>query len=102
MASPQSASLFDELETRIGGAMLVDRHRLRRKLQGIRRGGAVGGERMARWVHELEISEAIRRKRDERRPRAQFDDSLPVCQRRDEIAAAIRDHDVVILWSYDR
>ncbi len=97
MASLRSAPLFDELETRIGGAMLADQHRLRRKLRGIRRGGAVGGERMAHWVHELEISEAICRKRDERRPRAQFDESLPVCQRRDEIAAAIRDHDVVIL-----
>jgi ATP-dependent helicase HrpA len=97
MSSSRPASLLDELERRIGGAMLADQHRLRRKLRAIRRGGAVGGERMAQWVHELEISEALRRNRGERRPRVEYDLSLPVCQRRDEIAAAVRDNQVVIV-----
>ena len=97
MSSPRPAPLFDELESRLAGAMLADRHRLLRQLRSIRQGGSVGGDRLARWVHQLEISESIRGKRDERRPRAEFDESLPVCRGGTRSPRRSGDHQVVIV-----
>ncbi|HMV63191.1 MAG TPA: hypothetical protein PKE01_07635, partial [Rhodocyclaceae bacterium] len=47
----------------------------------------------------LRIADSAARRiaREQARPRPDFPDELPVNQRRDEIAAAIRDHQVVIV-----
>ncbi|WP_026262881.1 ATP-dependent RNA helicase HrpA [Chitiniphilus shinanonensis] len=52
---------------------------------------------LAELTRELETAAAQTARRRERLPRPKFDDHLPVNQRRDEIAAAIRDHQVVIV-----
>lgn len=80
--------------------MLVDRHRLRRQWQGIQeaiRAGRPHDQSLAKFQAALEKSTRTREQRWNARPACQYDDLLPVCQRRDEIAAAIRDHQVIVL-----
>src|SRR4029077_4275867 len=49
------------------------------------------------WQHDVNDSRLRFRNRLERRPAIEYDDILPVVQRKDEIAAAIRDHQVVVV-----
>ncbi len=75
-------------------AMLVDRHPLRRQLQQHRR------EKRplpSTWHKRLERSRALAAQRVATLPEPTFDLSLPVSQRWEEIADAIRDHQVVVL-----
>ena len=59
--------------------------------------GVAGDRRLARWNQELQRSIALRHTRSTGVPAIRFDDELPVSRKRDDIAAAIRDHQVVIV-----
>jgi ATP-dependent helicase HrpA len=75
----------------IDGCLIADRHRLRRRLQ---QAGPAG---MAKLAAEIEAS---RQKAEQRRvnlPVPTYPDELPVSERRDEILAAIKANQVVIV-----
>ncbi len=86
-----------ELENRIAQAMLADRFRLRRKLEGLAGSGEIAGRPLTRWVEQLETSIALRQQRQSQLPGVEYDDALPICQRRDEIMAAIAENQVVVV-----
>ncbi len=80
--------------------MFADRHRLRQELRAIQAEGKQGKRvdgRLAQWRKNFERSMALRETRRAGVPRVQFDDDLPVSRKRDAIAAAIREHQVVIV-----
>lgn len=95
-----------ELERRIEDALGWDRPRLRQRLRSLfrapfraqfRDSGRPAGELLDKLVQEIERSCAVRRRREELRPRVRFDESLPVAIRREDIANAIFDHQVVVV-----
>ena len=92
---------LDELESEILQAMFADRHRLRSALRGIqaaaRDGKPLDRQRMARLEKELQQSVGRCQARRKSFPKLTFDPDLPISARREDIAAAIRDHQVVIV-----
>lgn len=89
-----------EIEEALTRTMMVDRQRLRRMWEGVqaaRRKQQPHDRNLSRLQEELAKSCQRREQRLNARPIPKYDDSLPVCQRRDEIAAAIRDHRVIVL-----
>ncbi|MGP3971990.1 ATP-dependent RNA helicase HrpA [Streptomyces sp. 6N223] len=97
LPSPQLSP--QALAERLPGLMLRDAHRLGRRLEGIRR----MRKESARQAVLGEIAEAIdaaERRVARRRaavPEIGYPQELPVSQRKDDILAAIRDHQVVIV-----
>ncbi|MFD4192192.1 ATP-dependent RNA helicase HrpA [Amycolatopsis thermoflava] len=87
-------SPLEDLRARLPGLMLRDEHRLRRRLDGARR--ARDKDRVAREI-AADIDAAEARVQRRRAPEIRYPDELPVSQRKDDIAAAIRDHQVVIV-----
>src|SRR4051794_7707667 len=92
-----------ELATKINAAMQADRHRLRQMLRRFPRGKTPDAKSLATFERQLSASIS---KADERRrrhpalgatPTLKFDDPLPICDRIDEIAAAIEKHQVVVV-----
>ncbi len=82
------------------GCMLRDEIRLRARLLGLRRGRPTAppeGRDLLRIAREIERSRARREWRDAHRPEPSFPEELPVSERRGEIAAAVREHPVVIV-----
>ncbi|WP_236789443.1 ATP-dependent RNA helicase HrpA [Amycolatopsis sp. GM8] len=76
--------------------MLRDEHRLRRRLDGARK--SRDPERIARQLAgDVDAAELRVRQRRESLPKITYPAELPVSQRRDDIAAAIRDNQVVIV-----
>src|SRR3954463_1005457 len=93
-------SFFRDLEARIDGAMQADRHRLRNLLRAVRNDEEQGrrpDEKLERLLKLLDESSIRHEKRQSLVPRLEYDESLPVVARREEIAAAIRDHQVVVV-----
>lgn len=89
-----------DIEQALSRTMLVDRHRLRQQWQGIQqaqRAGRPSDQNLVRFQTALHRSCQACEQRGNARPKPKYDDQLPVCQRRDEIAAAIRDHRVIVL-----
>jgi len=96
MSEQSSPAILRELQARLQGLMPQDAHRLRRRIEGAKKS-----------KHADAIAEAIRAdvERAEQRlatrraaaPRVTYPEQLPVSQRKDEILAAIRDHQVVIV-----
>ena len=101
------------IRARLGEAMLYDAGRIRVRLRGLER-AASGGRRstrkgsspnppkdpqavIERIERDLERSIALRAERAARVPKVTYPEDLPVSGKRDEIAAAIRDHQVVIV-----
>ncbi|MCL6414632.1 ATP-dependent RNA helicase HrpA [Aestuariirhabdus sp. Z084] len=83
-----------ELQAMLESAMLIDRHPLRRQLHQYRR------EKKAipaRWHQRLERSLDLAARRKAALPQPEFDLSLPVSQRWQEIAEAIEKHQVVVV-----
>ncbi|MCA9081286.1 MAG: ATP-dependent RNA helicase HrpA, partial [Planctomycetaceae bacterium] len=81
-------------------AMASDRGRLRGALQGVQRlqrDGKPFDRSLQRVQADLERSVQQRAERLQRLPEISYDDTLPVVQRKDEIATAIRDHQVVVV-----
>ena len=91
-----TASLLDQLRARLPALTVGDEHRLRRRLDGAR--NARDPRRaLGEIAADIEAAELRVRQRREGMPKIRYPDELPVSQRRDEIAAAIRDHQVVIV-----
>src|SRR5438046_1920172 len=93
-------SFFDEIEQRIAAAMQADRFRLRNLLRAVRRAeeeGRAADQTLEKLLRQLDESIARREKREKLVPRLEYDPALPVVARREEIAAAIRDHQVVVV-----
>ncbi len=91
-ASSQSSKAIPhaELRTRLAGVTLLDEWRLGRKLDGRR----VDLATVERQITQAEVRLASR---SAALPALAYPAELPVSQRREEIAAAIRDHQVVIV-----
>jgi ATP-dependent helicase HrpA len=81
-------------EVALGELTLRDEQRLRRQAHGLRRGNEEGWARFAQQLAEA-------RARVERRrasvPEVSYPPQLPVSARRDDLLAAIRDHQVVVV-----
>jgi len=91
---------FAELARRIDEAWPPDRFGLRRLLRSAEQAAKTGkpaDRSLARLEAELERSIALRATRRQNVPRVSYDDELPVSARRQEIADAIRDHQVVVV-----
>src|SRR5437773_4594071 len=93
-------SFFRDLEARISGAMQADRYRLRNLLRAVRNDEEQGrppDEKLEKLLTLLDESNQRREKRQSLVPRLDYDEALPVVARRNEIAAAIRDNQVVVV-----
>ena len=82
------------LLARLDGCRSRDRHGLRRQLQRLRRQPDSAG--LEKLRARLEASEASTSQRLAAIPELRWP-ALPVCERRDELTAAIRDHQVVVV-----
>ena len=84
----------NELRSVINQCMIRDRYPLRRQLQRLKHSDESAlkklQDRIERSVNRAETRAAAI-------PAVEYDDSLPVVQRREEIAEAIRDHQVVVI-----
>ena len=93
-------SAFRNVEQQIDLALGPDRHKLRRQLNALRQASREGrpfDRNLARLTADLERSMARRRQRQERIPALTFDEDLPIAHKREEIAAAIAQHPVVVI-----
>jgi ATP-dependent helicase HrpA len=88
-----------ELRARLPGMMLTDQERLRRRLDRARgdRDARRRDHALARLAAEIETAEARVRARAVSVPAIGYPAELPVSQRKDDIAGAIRDHQVVVI-----
>src|SRR5262245_62030722 len=100
-----------EIEASLARTMLVDRHRLRQQWRSIkdaqrRKPGNEADtakqkeslqQRSTRFQHDLNRSCERADQRRRTVPKLSFDETLPVVVRKDEIAATIRDHQVVVI-----
>ncbi|MFP5441716.1 MAG: ATP-dependent RNA helicase HrpA [Gammaproteobacteria bacterium] len=88
------------LDALLAACLLADRFRLRRDVQRLRArpaddAGAVA--EFTRWQERVRASQAKREARRLSLPVPAYDDSLPVCARRDEIRELIAQHQVVVV-----
>ncbi|MEU5975531.1 ATP-dependent RNA helicase HrpA [Streptomyces sp. NPDC047315] len=94
-----STSSFADLQTLLAGASLRDAHRLGRRLEGARRIRKPEARQAVLDEIAVEAEKAAARTgaRAARVPDVTYPQQLPVSQKKDEILAAIRDHQVVIV-----
>ena len=99
IASPSRAQTAAELIDRLAGLMVADSARLGRRLEGLRRMSDKGKRARALAELDLQISRAEQKValRQAGVPKISFPPELPVSERVDDLAAAIRDHQVVIV-----
>jgi len=93
-------SFYSEIEIKIASAMQADRHRLRNLLRAVKQAEEQGRSpdaQLEKLLAQIEESNARRQRRQSLVPRRIYDESLPIVRRREEIAAAIRDHSVVVV-----
>lgn len=92
--------ILASLQARLAGCSVVDRGNLSRRLQSLNRRWRDGkpiDRALAQLSMDLEAASARLSERRARLPTPTFDDSLPINAHREAIAAAIRDHPVVVL-----
>ncbi|MEV4711086.1 ATP-dependent RNA helicase HrpA [Micromonospora sp. NPDC049374] len=98
-ASPAATDPVRELQRRLSPLMFRDQRHLRRRLDGLRK--LRDPQRRESVLAEIVAETAAAEGRLERRkaavPKIVYPASLPVSERKDDIAAAIRDHQVVIV-----
>jgi len=91
------------LGSRLDGLVLRDRQRIVRRLDGLRRRGTAGqtaeqtAEKLARVAADVERAEQRVARRRSGVPPLHYPPELPVSAAREQIAAAIRDHQVVVV-----
>src|SRR4029450_13041409 len=93
-------SFYSEIEIKIASAMQADRHRLRNLLRAVRQAEEQGRSpdaQLEKILAEGGGSKGRRQRRQSLVRRLMYDESLPIVVRREEIAAAIRDHQVVVV-----
>jgi ATP-dependent helicase HrpA len=91
---------FDQLLKNLDQAMYADRHRLRRQLHDLRKKAGdtpIEDEHLAQWLERLQASAAKVEARRKSVPAMRYDDSLPIAAKRDEIKAALRQHQVLVI-----
>ncbi|HEX2358002.1 MAG TPA: ATP-dependent RNA helicase HrpA [Micromonosporaceae bacterium] len=89
-----------DLRARLPELTLRDEFRLRRRLDGAGRrpqGGGQGTEALDRLAAEIDAAERRVARRRTAVPAVRYPDELPITASKDEILAAIRDHQVVIV-----
>ncbi|HSK55926.1 MAG TPA: ATP-dependent RNA helicase HrpA, partial [Jiangellales bacterium] len=88
-----------ELRERLAGLTLRDEHRLRRRLDRTRslRDAQARAEALAELDRTVRAAEQRVERRRKAVPQITYPPDLPVSQRRDDLAAAIRDHQVVVV-----
>ena len=93
------SSPHDDLRARLATLTLADEHRLRRRLDGLRR--TRDPQARERQRERIAADVAVAEQRIARRraavPEISFPEELPVSGRRDDIAAALRDAQVVVV-----
>ncbi|MCC9707840.1 ATP-dependent RNA helicase HrpA [Streptomyces sp. MNU76] len=97
--STHPAPAFGALAPRLAELSLRDAHRLGRRLEGARkiRKPEARAAVLAEIEAEVAKGESRMAERAARVPAVSYPEQLPVSQKKDEIAAAIRDHQVVIV-----
>ncbi|HEX5105134.1 MAG TPA: ATP-dependent RNA helicase HrpA, partial [Pirellulaceae bacterium] len=93
-------SYYQNLEAQIATAMQADRHRLRNLLRAVRKAedeGRPPDQRLEKLLGQIEESNARREARQALVPKLDYDEALPIVAHREEIAVAIRDHQVVVV-----
>ena len=85
----------DVLRARLDGLTIRDAHRLARKVDRLRRGG--GPEAFERLDAEIATAEARIEARRAAVPAVSYPPELPVSARRDDLRAAIAEHQVVVV-----
>jgi ATP-dependent helicase HrpA len=90
---------LQSLSDRIDQCMNVDRHRLHARLRVLaeRAGPPQSAQKFQHLMADVERSAARRRRRLDHLPKPTFPSELPVVQRRDEIARAIAENQVIVL-----
>ncbi|MEV4478278.1 ATP-dependent RNA helicase HrpA [Micromonospora coxensis] len=98
-AAPAEAVTVRELHRRLDPLMFRDQRRLQRRLDGVRqlRDPQRRDDALAEIATEVVRAEARLESRRAAVPTITYPPQLPVSERRDDIAAAIRDHQVVIV-----
>jgi ATP-dependent helicase HrpA len=97
-ARPAAAADIAALAGRLPDLMLRDRERIGRRLDGLRLAKRpVAPETLARITADIDAAAHRRQRRATTVPVITYPVDLPVSQRKDVIAAAIRDHQVVIV-----
>ncbi|MFN3168035.1 MAG: ATP-dependent RNA helicase HrpA [Phycisphaeraceae bacterium] len=89
-----------QLAPRIDQAMPGDRHRLRRRLRAVEQARAAGkpfDRSLGKLERELDESVKRREQRAAGVPTIELPDDLPITARADEIAEAVREHQVVVV-----
>jgi ATP-dependent RNA helicase HrpA len=98
MSTPTVKDRIADLAARLPELTIRDQHQLRRRLDRARRQRE--GPRaaaVARLAADLDAAERRVARRRSSVPSIRYPEELPIVQRRDEIAEAIRDHQVVIV-----
>ncbi|HEY3683934.1 MAG TPA: ATP-dependent RNA helicase HrpA [Streptosporangiaceae bacterium] len=99
MGTPDTRSSLNELGARLPDLTLRDERRLRRRLDRAR--GAKGAEAKreiaAQLAAEIDAAELRVSRRRSAAPAVTYPAALPVSQKKDDLLAAIRDHQVVIV-----
>ncbi|MFD9939861.1 ATP-dependent RNA helicase HrpA [Nonomuraea sp. NPDC059023] len=99
MGTSSLSSPLTELQSRLPELMPRDQRRLRRRLDGVRRvrSREARDKITAEILADVERAEQRLARRREAVPVVKYPPELPVSQRKDDILAAIRDHQVVII-----
>src|SRR3954468_15741177 len=97
MSTPSAPAA--ELRERLAGLTLRDEQRLNRRLERVRRTKDPGarGQALTRLAAEVTEAEARVERRRAAVPEVSYPPQLPVSARRDDLLAAIRDHQVVVV-----
>ncbi|HTO18398.1 MAG TPA: ATP-dependent RNA helicase HrpA [Pseudomonas sp.] len=90
-ALPAIATLLHNLDQ----AFSADRHRLRRQLQDLQK--QPDDARLTQWLERFQASCAKVQARRESVPVIRYDDALPIAAKRDEIKAALEQHQVLVI-----
>ncbi|MCA0145912.1 ATP-dependent RNA helicase HrpA [Blastococcus sp. LR1] len=93
------SSPHDDLRARLASLTLADEHRLRRRLDGLRRtrDAAARERQRERIAADVAVAEERMARRRAAVPVISYPEELPVSGRRDDIAAALRDAQVVVV-----
>ena len=97
--APERPVEIAELRSRLAELMLRDEHRLRRQLDRARglRAPAARHEALTKVAEAVDVAAAKLAARRAKVPAVSYPPALPVSQKKDDILAAIRDHQVVIV-----
>ncbi|TBU92853.1 ATP-dependent RNA helicase HrpA [Stutzerimonas kirkiae] len=94
-ATPAIAAQLDNLLNNLSQVASGDRHRLRRQLLELRK--KPDEARLAQWLERFERSRARVEARRRSVPPMRYDDSLPIAAKREEIKAALLEHQVLVI-----